>query len=240
MASRVEEILLAMENGNVEFLSKNLTPQNVNYVDTERRMSLLMWAVALRKHSIAEMLLNLGASMYPRDMFQFNVFHYAAWCSDVKMLEILYYSTSCSGGTSTDLNCLGLARLKNRQFRLGSRSLVDLPHPYTGRTPLMLAAVRGDVEMVEFLIKKAGCSLSVRDFRGSTAMDLAACCGHKAVVILFLSNGDDNADFVFESTRRQAEANCENAMTLQQLEVQKDLNLILCREWLPQSLVAIS
>ncbi|KAF8281348.1 putative ankyrin repeat protein [Trypanosoma cruzi] len=240
MASRVEEILLAVENGNVEFLSKKLTPQNVNYVDTERRMSLLMWAVALRKHSIAEMLLNLGASMYPRDMFQFNVFHYAAWSSDVKMLEILYYSTSCCVVTSADLNCLGLAHLKNRQFRPGSRSLVDLPHPYTGRTPLMLAAVRGDVEMVEFLIKKAGCSLSVRDFGGSTAMDLAACCGHKAVVILFLSNGDDSADFVFESTRRQAETNCENAMTLQQLEVKKDLNFLLCRGWLPQSLVAIS
>ncbi|RNF26215.1 putative ankyrin repeat protein [Trypanosoma conorhini] len=240
MSSRIELLLLAVENDNVELLTGILTPQNVNYVDTERRMTLLMWAVALRKHSIVELLLGRGASMYPRDMFQFNVFHHAAWCSDVKMLEILLFLPSRTGGTCVNSNSLGFSCSSSRQFRPGSRALVDLPHSYTGRTPLMLAAIRGDANMVDFLIRKVGSILSLTDFRGNTAMDLAARCGHKTVVTLLLCRGDDNADLVFERTRCQAEANCEEALTMRQLEVQKDLNMLLCSEWLPQSFVALS
>ncbi|RNF10162.1 putative ankyrin repeat protein [Trypanosoma rangeli] len=240
MSSRIELLLLAVEKDDVECLTRNLTKQNVNFVDTERRMTLLIWAVAFRRHSIVELLLGLGASMYPCDIFQFNVFHHAAWCSDVKMLEILLYLPSSSGSAYACSSGSGVLRSTSRQFRPGSRALVDLPHPYTGRTPLMLAAIRGDASTVDFLIREAGSSLTLTDFRGNTAMDLAARCGHKAVVNIFLSRGDDNADLVFEGTRRQAEANCEEATTVRQLEVQKDLSILLCSEWLPQSFVALS
>ncbi|ESL09668.1 hypothetical protein TRSC58_02608 [Trypanosoma rangeli SC58] len=239
MSSRIELLLLAVEKDDVEFLTRILTPQNVNFVDTERRMTLLMWAVALRRHSIVELLLGLGASMYPRDMFQFNVFHHAAWCSDVKMLEILLYLPSSSGGAYARSGGSGFLRPTSRQFRPGSRALVDLPHSYTGRTPLMLAAIRGDASTVDFLIRKAGSSLSLTDFRGNTAMDLAARYGHKTVVTIFLSRGDDDADLFFERTRRQAEANCEEATTIQQLEVQKDLNVLYVGS-ASQSFVALS
>ncbi|KEG13656.1 putative ankyrin repeat protein [Trypanosoma grayi] len=240
MSSVLEGLHSAVVNGDIALLEKLLTPQNVNYVDTDRRMTLLMWAVCLQKHNIAELLLNRGASLYPRDMFYFNVLHYAAWCADAKMMEILLFHSVGYVGVRAETGKLAPSRTAGPSFRPGVKALVDLPHSYSGRTPLMFAAMRGDTSMADFLFSKAGADIRLKDSDGNTAMDLAAYFGHKAVITLFLSKADDETDQLLEVTRRGAEDNCEKAQTVRQLEIRKDLNILLCRDWLPQSLVALS
>ncbi|ORC85679.1 putative ankyrin repeat protein [Trypanosoma theileri] len=240
MATRLEELHNALVNDDLPFFEELLTPQNVNFVDSERRMTLLMWAVRLCKHSIAELLLLHGASLYPQDMFYFNVLHYAAWCADVKMMEILLFSSPNYTDIGMTSVSLGHSSITGLRFRPGVKTLVDLPHSYSGRTPLMFASMRGDVSMVEFLVTKAGADICLKDSNGNTAMDLAANCGHKSVVTFFLSKCDDKTDLMFDSARRRAEENCEKAMTIKQLAELRELNALLCRDWLPQSFVGYS
>ncbi|KAH9599564.1 Ankyrin repeat-containing domain [Trypanosoma melophagium] len=240
MSSRTEELHNAMVNDDLPLFEELLTPENVNFVDAERRMTLLMLAVSLRRHSFAELLLDHGASLYPQDMFHFNVVHYAAWCADVKMMEILLFPSPNITGKGMESMSLGNYSRTGLRFRPGTRTLVDLPHSYSGRTPLMLASMRGDASMVDFLVTKAGADICLKDSEGNTAMDLAANCGHKAVVTFFLSKCNDKTDLMFDSARRRAEDNCERAMTTKQLEELRELNAILCRDWLPQSFVGFS
>ncbi|RHW73722.1 Ankyrin repeats (3 copies) [Trypanosoma brucei equiperdum] len=238
--SRFDELQFAVSNGDVVAVGRLLTSYNVNMADNERRMTLLMWAVCFQQHEVAEMLIRLGASLYPRDMFSYNVIHHAAWQGDVRMMKILLCSMSTSSSSEDETSESTSSRTDTFRFRPGVRSLVDLPHPYNGRTPLMFAALKGNVEMVNFLITQAGAAIGAKDLEGNSVMDIAARIGQKAVVTLLLSKCNDDEDMCFNKARRSAEDNCENASTLQQLNEFNDLKTTLCQDWLPQSLVSLS
>ncbi|KAH8605397.1 putative Ankyrin repeats (many copies) [Trypanosoma vivax] len=235
--TRFEEVQNAIVDGDILLLSRRVTPQNVNMVDKERRMTLLMWAVSLRQHEAAKFLLDQGASLSPCDMFSFNAIHHAAWHADERMMKILLCSNLCH--IQNDESEMAECHIGPICFRPGARPLVDLPHSYSGRTPLMFAALRGDIELVDFLLSKVGSDYLLKDFHGDTALDLAARYGHKSVVTYLLSKCSDVANVVYNKTRRDAELSCERASTLQELGNHRELNVILCREWFPQSLVKL-
>ena len=56
-------------------------------------------------------------------------------------------------------------------------------------SPLLDAALQGDLEVVEVLLKRAGADPQAKDGEGSTALHLAAQGGHRAVVALLLDRG---------------------------------------------------
>nr|CCD12345.1 unnamed protein product [Trypanosoma congolense IL3000] len=237
MCSLSEEVSVYVTNDDVTQLQRVLTSKNINMTVNDRRATLLMWAVGLRKYNVVEFLLSRGASLYPRDIFYYNVFHHAAWHADARIMKLLLYS---AGVLSNDdwQHVMSISRADRPSFRPGARALLDLPHPRNGRTPLMFAALKGNVELVDFLITEAGADVSLKDYSGNSVMDIAAQAGHKEVVMLLLARCSDDHGVHFDKTRRNAEENCYNAATLQQLNTYNEIKTLLCQEWLSQSTVS--
>lgn len=59
-----------------------------------------------------------------------------------------------------------------------------------GYTPLIIAAVRGHVEVVRLLLRR-GADIDAVDNEGRTALNLAVCCSVEEVVTLLLEHGAD-------------------------------------------------
>ena len=65
---------------------------------------------------------------------------------------------------------------------------------YEGQTPLTLAAIEGQVEMVKFLVDRDDVAADSRDYSGRTPLSLAAFCRHTDIVKLLLTRDDVAAD----------------------------------------------
>lgn len=62
-------------------------------------------------------------------------------------------------------------------------------HDKEDKTPVHVAAERGDTQMVESLIDKFGGSIRARTRDGSTLLHIAACSGHTSTALAFLKRG---------------------------------------------------
>jgi ankyrin repeat protein len=246
---RITDLLQAVIDGDLSTVMDSVTPANVNYTDPQYRLSLLMWAVTLGRLPTAEVLISRGASLSQLDRYGFTILHRAVWSADVPTLHMLLFQTPRpSAALSTSSTAAGAnaaavnppsppwrpntspgktpaeRRLHELSWRPVAQRLVNAVHAPTGRTPLMLAAVRGHTDIVRFLLLTCGADPFLTDHHGFAAIDLAALCGHMQVVRLFLQltvapNGDaggDGAAYVFPATQRGAEEYCEVAQSLPQ------------------------
>lgn len=131
------------------------------------------------------------------------------------------------------------AALNAPTWRPGAQRLVNMPHVATGRTPLMLAAARGNEAIVTLLINVCGADIYMKDKDGFTAADLAALCGHTAILQLFLLKVEgDGTGRAFQSIQQQAEEFCDTAKTLAQRERLNQMNNMMCLDLSLQSYVS--
>lgn len=127
------------------------------------------------------------------------------------------------------------------RWREGAQRLVNAVQPLTGRTALMLSAVRGNAQMVDFLIDVCGADMYFRDHEGATAFDLAAMCGHLDVLRVFLAKADgDGFGHCFPFLQQQSELFGESAKTVRQRELLSEMNRMMSADFSRQSFVSAS
>ncbi|GET89188.1 hypothetical protein, conserved [Leishmania tarentolae] len=228
------DLTQAVIQGDLSALMENVTPSNVNYTDPHYRLSLVMWAVTLGRLPTTELLLSRGASLAQVDRQGFTILHRAVWSANVSIIHMVLFITPMSAvASSTGLraSATGAHTFTNSSqptslltWRPGAQRLVNAVHPATGRTPLMLAALSGQVEVVRYLLVTCAADPYLRDSYGLTAVDLAALCGYLHMVQLLLNltvapNGaSESAADVFPTTQRSAEDYIEIAKSIPQRE----------------------
>ncbi|KPI88330.1 hypothetical protein ABL78_2569 [Leptomonas seymouri] len=250
---RITDLVQAVIQGNLSAVMDSVTPANVNYTDPQYRLSLVMWAVTLGRLPTAEVLISRGASLSQLDRYGFTILHRAVWSADLPMIHMLLFQTpfpASTGALSPTADSPSKShvhwRLRELTWRPSAQRLVNAVHAPTGRTPLMLAAVRGSSDIVRFLLEACGADPFQKDRYGFAAIDLAALSGHVQMVRLFLQltvaqNGDgcgDGAASVFPGTQRNAEDYCEVAQTLPQRQRLFALNEMLNADLAEASRVA--
>ncbi|CCW70903.1 unnamed protein product [Phytomonas sp. Hart1] len=150
-------------------------------------------------------------------------------------------------GTRGENAIRGGARRRAPTWRAGAQRLVNLPHAATGRTPLLLAAICGNIEVVRMLLDECGAELSVVDRNGFSALDLAALCGHASLVSMLIEESEFNqvqlipqrcVESIHEKLRQRVEDFCETAKCLQQREQLDEINRIACMPLASQSFAA--
>lgn len=125
------------------------------------------------------------------------------------------------------------------RWREGAKRLVNAVHPSTGRTPLMLAAVRGSAHIVDFLVNVCEADMYCRDVEGFTAFDLAALCGHLHILRIFLAKVDgDGTGRAFPCLQQRAEEFGETAKTIPQRNVLNEMNRLMALDYSRQSYVS--
>lgn len=234
------ELLQAVMAGDLRMLLDCITSANVNYVDPQYRLSLVMWAVSLGRLPTTELLLSCGASIAQVDRYGFTILHRAVWSGDVSLLRmILFLSPAYLLNGKRDGVGHG-SSLGAMRWRHGAQRLINAIHSGTGRTPLMLAAVRGDVAVVRFLLQDCQADLYLVDKDGLSAMDLAALCGHCSVVqiLLELAPGDGTGSICFPEPQQRAEDYCDIAKTVPQRFRLRSVNKRLTEELMEASRIA--
>lgn len=241
---RLTDLVHAVVQGDLSALMENVTKANVNHTDPQFRMPLAMWAVALGRLPTTELLLSRGASLALVDRYGFTILHRAVWSTSVPIIHTVLFaspmSVTATAAESRTASASPQCRPTTRPgglppsppragslanaltWRPGAQRLVNAVHAPTGRTPLMLAALCGHVDVVRFLMVTCGADPYPRDGSGFTAIDLAAVCGHLPVVRLLLSlsvspNGTaDGGSDIFPTTQCSAEEYIEIAKTVPQ------------------------
>lgn len=93
----------------------------------------------------------------------------------------------------------------------------------------MLAVLRGNVVIADFLLHVCGADVTLRDTDGLTAADYAVLCGHAALVELLLSAAPgDGTGRAFLHLQQNAEEFGETATTIAQRRRLQELNQWLC------------
>lgn len=206
MSITANKILAAVIDGNLAEVRALATRSNCNYQDPVEGLTLISWAVTRSHLEIAAHLVDLGASLLAKDKRGFLPIHRAAWCSSVDMCRLL----------------------------LDNGALVDAANRTVGNiTPLILASMRGDTNVVNFLCIR-GARVDQKAEDGLTALSLAARCGSMDVVAFLMNAGADCYD-----ARFQADIGSENTRTMAERERFNQINKVLCNVWASQSQVSI-
>lgn len=123
-------------------------------------------------------------------------------------------------------------------WRPGAQRLVDMPHGPTGRTALMLAAVRGAECIVAFLLDACGADMHFEDGDGYTAAELAALCGHTAILGLLLTRAaGDGSGRAFQRVQQRSEDYVLTAQTVPQQRRLQEVNSRICEDLAVQSAI---
>lgn len=131
------------------------------------------------------------------------------------------------------------AMRRQLKWRFGAQQLVNAVHPSTGRTALMLAAVRGSTHIVDFLVNVCDADMYCRDAEGFTAFDLAALCGHLTILQIFLAKADgDGTGRAFPCLQQRAEDFGETAKTIPQRNILNEMNRLMAIDFSRQSYVS--
>ncbi|EPY27879.1 ankyrin [Strigomonas culicis] len=230
-AASVDTLVTAVVQGDMDTLEACVTPANVNATDATHRLSLLLWALTAEDPAAVALLLERGASLLLHDANGFHALHRGVWCGNVALVELLLYDRAPP------------ERGGGRRWRPGAQRLLHHPHEATGRTPLLLAVVRGDLAMVRLLLA-SGADASQRDRDGFDAADLAALCGWLHLVqylqaVAALGAGASLSGRPLEERLQyHAEQYSETAKTLEQKRMLDDINRLICSSVAPQSRVA--
>lgn len=214
----LQKLHQAVLDGNTVEVMQHAHAGNVNYVPNPADgLTLLNIAVSLGHIDVASTLLDRGASHTIPDRHGFVPLHRAVWSQGCPMVTVLLHH-------GADVLCL------NKKVE---------------RTPLQLAAIRGDLEICRLLLSPQYISQSrshnernggieFRDSQGKSALDLAAASG-KVDVVKMLS--DAGADGYF--ARIAAEEGAADAKTWEERRAYEDINRLLCSTWIKQSVVSM-
>ncbi|EPY37358.1 hypothetical protein AGDE_06576 [Angomonas deanei] len=198
--SRTEMLVAAVIQGDLSLLESEVTPSNVNCCDSSHHLSLLMWAVTLGRLSTTQFLLSKGAALSAEDPHHFTVLHRAVWCGEAPLVAAVLAAE-------------------------GGPRLLERPHRLTGRTPLMLACIKGEREMAKLLVEHGADPLR-RDLQSVSALDLAAMCGWTEVVqyLTAVTAASPQTLLAGRGLTQRAEEFCEAASTVPQRALLDELN----------------
>ncbi|XP_055954650.1 serine/threonine-protein phosphatase 6 regulatory ankyrin repeat subunit B-like [Patella vulgata] len=140
---------------------------DVNHCDN-RGTTPMMIAVNNTHNVMVDVLLKAGADLKPRDELGRNAIFLATLLNASLELDIL---------------------LKYSNLRGEAASIVNATDK-DGKTSLMVAAKRGNKDMVEKLLR-AGCNINLQDHGGKTALMYAVDSQHETILSLLLQKGAD-------------------------------------------------
>lgn len=218
MSHRLAELVAAVVAGDDAKVRALVHTGNSNH--SHEGVSLLARAVSQGNTDVVVTLLEKGgASTLSRDPQGFSPLHRA--CSleaadatvPLRLVELLLQH----GANPNDINPTP---------RSGERTGL-------GRTPLILAAMRGEERVVRALVL-AGAEVGYRDKKGMSALDYAAVHGRNAVVRYLLSVGA-----AAESALPFAARGRDGATTVSERVAFGDINALLCAPVVHQSMVSI-
>ena len=134
---------------------------------------------------VVELLLGKGASVEAKNKLGFTPLHLALLNNHLTVAELLLGEGSSTEGLNepnhTPLQVAALSRFS-------SSSIDTRKITYAGKTPLQIAASKGNTSMVKLLLQK-GARIEDIDEENNTPLDLAAQNGHTGTVELLLRKG---------------------------------------------------
>lgn len=141
-------------------------------------------------------------------------------------------------GSHTSERSKSKSKKHELSWRPGAQQLVNVPHTATGRTPLMLAAVRGSAVLVSLLLDCCHADMHLKDKDGYTAAELAALCGHTDILNLFLAKAEgDGSGRAFQHIQQHAEDYVLTAKTVKQQQRLNEVNRRVCEDLALQSVI---
>ncbi|XP_059498945.1 ankyrin repeat and death domain-containing protein 1A-like isoform X4 [Stegostoma tigrinum] len=159
---------------------------NVNAKNNDNRTAL-HWAVACGNEDAVKLLLDHNANVDIEDKFGMTPALLAAWFGHLQLLRILVNA----GAKVTVRNSIGQGihhcaahqgHLAIIRYTIEELQEVPLDKPdQTGKTPLLLAAENGQLDVVTHLLAR-GCDHQFQDKEGNSSIHLAAGQGHVHVL----------------------------------------------------------
>ena len=186
---------------------------------TVARFSLLMSAAKFGRATLVDMLLEHGAALDAQASNGMTALMVAAQIGDDAIVKRLIRR----GANIRLRNESGLTALDIAQTRAaankhpGHDQCIRAIRPQGGWTPLISAANRGDVRLVDLLLERSA-EVDKRDGEGGTALTKAASLGHAEVVLRLLRAGADMAirdvdgRTALQHAKIKGHAECEQAI----------------------------
>jgi ankyrin repeat protein len=216
-ARKKEDLFKAAQNGDVEAIQNILNEKEMDVdVADENGLTALHLASSRGHLQVAKLLLENGAKINQKGMFDKTALHLAATNGHFAVAELLL-----ENGAVIDLKhsrgftALHLA-VENSKLELAELLLengADInPQDSFCRTPLHLAAENGKLEAVELLLEN-GADINLQNSFGKTALDVAT------------RNGNDTIMHLLENR-----ANADSAETIVREDANKTSIPIYCSE----------
>ncbi|XP_075398777.1 ankyrin repeat and death domain-containing protein 1B [Tenrec ecaudatus] len=182
----------AAQSNNLDLMEKLYEKKvNINAANNMNRTAL-HFAVGRNNFSAVNFLLNHKARVDVTDKHGLTVAHLAAWSGSLEIMRLLVKAGVDQRAKNQDgMNALHFAAQSNSvrivEYLVQDLHLRDLDQPdEKGRKPFLLAAEKGQVEMIETLIS-LHLHTSEKDKEGNTALHLAAKYGHSPAIQLLLT-----------------------------------------------------
>ena len=189
----------AAKLGHLEKLEIILNQQSVdiNCINSSHETPLHL-ACAFGHKSCVHILVSMSADMYSRDCYNNAPIHRAASMEYVNIIEMLITEFKCDPmikgyqGRSllhfaSSTRNIGLIETLIQRYRLDPITDLDA----CGSTPLHIAAICGQQEVVNLLIIKYNCPVDIRNEGNETPLHLACYKGHLNVVKTLVEHGAD-------------------------------------------------
>ncbi|XP_018563285.1 uncharacterized protein LOC108905016 [Anoplophora glabripennis] len=206
---------LAVLKGHLEIV-KFLVGHGADiYIRDKSDKTSLHLAAAQGHFNIVKFLAGLGVPLGGRNIHGFTALHVAAFQGHLDIVQFLLehgegiHSKSNCGATALHL-AASQGHLDIVRFLIELGAAIDIKHTIgltaylgvvlmeygkdvniknnSGQTALHLAALRGNLDIVKFLVTHGG-DLSIRDKSGSTALHLAASKGHLSITKFLVELG---------------------------------------------------
>lgn len=165
ISSYVDDVMRAIDTNDMEKLKECIEQGNIHTIKDREGLTALNYAVFSGNVEAVALLLNTGMNPNNPDN------------SDVTPLFDAIFANS-HAKEMVDLFIMAGADVNHKSCKLGC-------------TPLMIAAFKGDAELVNQLLQ-AGADADIADKQGNTAVVIAENNGHTNVVEVFLNYSQEN------------------------------------------------